>query len=698
MTTKTISHYEILAPIGQGGMGVVYRALETSRPAGRAQAAPPDGRTTREPPALRPGGAGSLRLESPAHRDRLRDRPGRRRLHRDGVRLRAHAWRERRARGSDRTGAHPLEIAVQIADALAARTAGMLHRDLKPGNVMVTGTGPTRCSTSGSPCCPRVIGSEERQIENGHPARSRNRTGKKILGTVAYMSPEQAEGGKLDARSEIFSFGVVLYEMLTGKRPFRGRYARGDDGRDPARRARAHRRIKHCDLPGPGPNRDALPEEGPGAALSDDGGPQGRASRTSWKSPDSRSLSRGGRHRCRPAGGPRAAASRDSRRSRSQPWCSARGCASHVAIQPAADWPQALSDAAHVGPRLDRLSRDFAGWQAAGVFVGLQRGRQSRHLDSAHSGWRSRQIDAGSRGRHRRIVLSRRQQNRVSLHPGRRWDSDPHPDAGRRRTARRWPRLFAALFAGRSMAGVVPASPDQDGSRIYVTPADGGPATLLAPPGFYRTLGPRVVNRRSSLLFWGTTQNARRRRNTTPIGTSWAVPAGSPIATDARPCCCRQRVFQAFQGLPSPDAWASANNRILFHGAVGDSSNMWQVAISPEKPPRHRRSAEGHLRHHRRSRGLGDLRRTHGVHQPDDRIGYLEPSNRRRARETIEASSTASTQDSADDYAPTLSDVRSRVAVPFAQRAGRFAIVLRGDREQRGNAPDQALVRSLWCD
>jgi eukaryotic-like serine/threonine-protein kinase len=113
-----------------------------------------------------------------------------------------------------------LLTAAQIADALAAaHERGIVHRDLKPGNVMITPAGvkvldfglATRAATAGGHA--ETIGPSAVDVKTqpGH-----------VVGTVAYMSPEQAEGKPVDARSDVFAFGVVLYEMLCGRRPFRG--------------------------------------------------------------------------------------------------------------------------------------------------------------------------------------------------------------------------------------------------------------------------------------------------------------------------------------------------------------------------------------------------------------------------------------------------------------------------------------------
>jgi Tol biopolymer transport system component/tRNA A-37 threonylcarbamoyl transferase component Bud32 len=219
MIGKTYSHYRIVEKLGEGGMGVVYKARDTHLdrfvalkilPAERVADSERKRRFVQEAKA-----ASSL---NHPHIVTIYDI-----VEADGIHFIAMECVEGKTLDQliPRHGMRlkeALKIAVQIADALAAaHEAGIVHRDLKPGNLIVTDKGHLKVLDFGLAKLTEEMlpGAEDATLT----AKPETEEGK-IVGTVAYMSPEQAEGKKVDARSDIFSLGSVLYEMVSGKRPF----------------------------------------------------------------------------------------------------------------------------------------------------------------------------------------------------------------------------------------------------------------------------------------------------------------------------------------------------------------------------------------------------------------------------------------------------------------------------------------------
>ena len=216
---EKIGPYEILAPLGAGGMGEVYRARDTRLDRDVAIKVLPQ-HLSRSPEFKQrfEREARSISQLTHPHICTLYDVG-----HYEGTDYLVMELLEGETLGQRLTkGALPLEqvlkVGVEIASALdAAHRKGVVHRDLKPGNVMLTKTG-AKLLDFGLAKSASVLSSSPSAVTVTQPLTSKGT----ILGTFQYMAPEQLEGTEADARTDIFAFGAVLYEMATGKRAFDG--------------------------------------------------------------------------------------------------------------------------------------------------------------------------------------------------------------------------------------------------------------------------------------------------------------------------------------------------------------------------------------------------------------------------------------------------------------------------------------------
>jgi eukaryotic-like serine/threonine-protein kinase len=575
---QTFGHYRIESKLGEGGMGVVYRATDTRL--GRSVAIKVvRGNAMADADRRR-------RFEQEARAASLLNHPNIITIHEiatasttngptDFIVMEYVAGRtlDKLIAPKGLPVADAVHYAVQIADALSrAHSAGIVHRDLKPANVMITDRrlvkvldfGLAKLADARAPCGADDASPETQTLEADQGLQTQEGV---IVGTVAYMSPEQAEGRKVDSRTDVFSLGSLLYEMVTGRRAFEG------ETKLSILTAILHRE----------PQR--LAEAGELGKI---------VSRCLRKDPDRR-FQHMGDVRIALEELSEAPVIEPAPRARRRRFNALAAAVLILAALAAGWWLGRASLTAPPGPRplsLTRLTSDVGlatdpavSRDGKVVAYASDRGAEG-NLDI----W-VQQVETGQAIRLTRHPADDREPafapdgSKIAFHSQRdgggiwvvaTFGGEERPIARQGRRPRFSPDGSEVCY----WVGNIGGDPSIPGTaEMYVVETSGGVPRRLAPE-FTVARYPTWSADGKRLLFWGIRDQGQRERSedwwVVPVGGGPAVPTG---AYDAFRREGLQLPSEAYMFIPAE--WAALGDRVLFSAKLGDSTNLWVVPLSP---------------------------------------------------------------------------------------------------------------------